>query len=211
MDWNKVTNQLKERKPQIIDSESYAKFAVLLPLIKVENELHVLFEVRALELRRQPGEICFPGGKVDKTDKNEKAAAIRETMEELGITEQEIQDVTPLDYVVSPFGTIIYPYFGTITTELDNLKPNDAEVGELFTTPLSYLQKVEPDIYSIKCKMEPEQNFPFHAIPGGANYEWQARNMEEHFYYYGDKVIWGLTARILHHFLQLLRKFERND
>jgi len=204
MDVNEILQLFKERTPRILGSETFSEYAILLPLIEVNGQTHVLFEVRSLNMRRQPGEICFPGGRIDRNDSDEKAAAIRETSEELGIHTDTITDVYPLDYIVSPFGTIIYPYVGKINVSIKELKPNQAEVEEIFTTPLTYLQEREPDLYNIKFKMEPEESFPFKQIPGGENYNWQARNMKEHFYYYEDKVIWGLTARVLHHFVKLL-------
>ncbi|MGM0854252.1 MAG: NUDIX hydrolase [Bacillota bacterium] len=204
MDVNEILKLFKERTPGVLGSETFSEYAILLPLIEVNGQTHVLFEVRSLNMRRQPGEICFPGGRIDRSDSDEKAAAIRETSEELGIHTDTISDVYPLDYIVSPFGTIIYPYVGKINVSLKELKPNQAEVEEIFTTPLTYLQEREPDLYNIKFKMEPEESFPFKQIPGGENYNWQARTMKEHFYYYEDKVIWGLTARVLHHFVKLL-------
>ncbi|TYS91746.1 CoA pyrophosphatase [Rossellomorea aquimaris] len=204
MDVNEILQLFKDRTPKVLGSETFSEYAILLPLIEVNGQTHVLFEVRSLNMRRQPGEICFPGGRIDRSDSDEKAAAIRETSEELGIHTDTITDVYPLDYIVSPFGTIIYPYVGKINVSLKELKPNQAEVDEIFTTPLTYLQEREPDLYNIKFKMEPEESFPFKQIPGGENYNWQARNMKEHFYYYEDKVIWGLTARVLHHFVKLL-------
>ncbi|MGM0839673.1 MAG: NUDIX hydrolase [Bacillota bacterium] len=204
MDVNEILQLFKERTPRILGSETFSEYAILLPLIEVNGQTHVLFEVRSLNMRRQPGEICFPGGRIDRSDSDEKAAAIRETSEELGIHTGTITDVYPLDYIVSPFGTIIYPYVGKINVSIKELKPNQAEVEEIFTTPLTYLQEREPDLYNIKFKMEPEESFPFKQIPGGENYNWQARNMKEHFYYYEDKVIWGLTARVLHHFVKLI-------
>jgi coenzyme A diphosphatase NUDT7 len=205
MDTEKLKSFLQNRKPGILGSESYSNYAVLLPIIEKNNELHVLFEVRSLLLRRQPGEICFPGGRVDASDKDEKYTAIRETFEELGIPKEDIHDVFPLDYMVSPFGTIIYPFVGFIQNP-EQITPNPDEVAEIFSVPLTYLQETNPEIYQINFKLEPEEEFPYHHIKGGEKYKWQARQMEEHFYYYGDKVIWGLTARILSHFLELVQK-----
>ena len=204
MDINELLNRFKDRTPKVLGSETFSEYAILLPLIEVNGEVHVLFEVRSFHMRRQPGEICFPGGRIDRSDSDEMAAALRETSEELGIDVNTISEVYPLDYMVSPFGTIIYPYVGKLNGSLEDLKPNSAEVEEIFTTPLSFLREREPDLYTIKFKMEPEKGFPFKQIPGGENYQWQARNMKEHFYYYEDKVIWGLTARVLHHFVKLL-------
>lgn len=205
MDKQKLREIFQKREPGILGSEQFSNYAVLLPIIEKENKLHILFEVRSHELRRQPGEICFPGGRIDPTDKNQKQTAIRETMEELGIGESEILDVSPLDFMVNPFGTIIYPFVGFLNDSTP-LNPNPAEVAEVFAVPLSYLQESGPQTYQINFKLEPEENFPFHQIIGGEKYNWQTRRMEEHFYYFEDKVIWGLTARILTHFLDVINK-----
>ncbi|BCB04336.1 NUDIX hydrolase [Bacillus sp. KH172YL63] len=204
MDLNELLRPLQDRSPKVLGSEAFSEYAILLPLIQVKDEVHVLFEVRSLNMRRQPGEICFPGGRLDPGDADERAAAVRETSEELGIDRSTISDLHPLDYIVSPFGTIIYPFVGTLHTRLEALLPNEEEVEEIFTVPLAFFKEREPDLYNIQFKMEPEESFPYNHIPGGENYNWQARNMKEHFFYYGDKVIWGLTARVLHHFVKLI-------
>ncbi|MBD8067415.1 NUDIX hydrolase [Bacillus sp. PS06] len=199
-----VVSALKNHEPTILGSDNFSKYAILLPLLEVNGETHVLFEVRSKHLRRQPGEICFPGGKVDKKDKTIEYAALRETSEELGVSIECIEQVSPLDYIVSPFGMMVYPYIGVITTP-KNILPNPSEVEEVFTVPLSFLLQTEPKIYNIHARIEPEENFPYHLIPGGENYEWRLRSTNEYFYFFEDKVIWGLTARILQHFLEQVK------
>jgi peroxisomal coenzyme A diphosphatase NUDT7 len=203
LDFEKLFDKLEKRTPIILGSQKYGKFSVLLPLVKKNNEYHILFEVRSHELRRQPGEICFPGGRIDESDIDEKHAAIRETTEELGIDAGNIKNVLPLDYMVTPFGSIIYPYVGVISTP-EQIIPNPSEVAEIFTVPISYFQKEKPKIYEINYKFEPEKDFPFELIIGGEDYKWQVQKRAEHFYIYGDKVIWGMTARILSHFIEMI-------
>ena len=53
---------------------------------------------------------------------------------------------------------------------------------------------------------EPEEDFPFDLIAGGVNYSWQKKQMDEFFYLYENRVIWGLTAKILAHFIAVLRE-----
>lgn len=203
MDIDKLLGKIENRHPSILGQQKTSKYAVLLPLIEKEGEVHVLFEVRSNQLRRQPGEICFPGGRIDSTDQDDKFTAIRETMEELGLEESDIQYVSPLDYFVSPFHNIIYPHVGIIRNP-QHINPNQAEVGDVFTVPLSFFKSNPPEVYKIKFKVEPEENFPYCDIVGGEKYKWQVRGMDECFYYYEDRVIWGLTAGILKHFLELL-------
>lgn len=204
MDVKEMLLKQKNRTPSILGSHEFSKYAVLLPLIEKEDGLHVLFEVRAFHLRRQPGEICFPGGKVDTTDVSVEDTAIRETSEELGIKKSSIADVFPLDFLVTPFGTIIYPFAGVIH-DAKNIVPSADEVAEIFTVPLEYLRTVKPEIFKVHHAVQPEADFPYDLIIGGENYNWQKRQVDEYFYRYEGKVIWGLTARILTHFLGLVK------
>lgn len=198
-----IITKLTKHTPTILGSEQFIKYAILLPLIRKEDGIHILFEVRSLELRRQPGEICFPGGKIDPNDKSEKSAAIRETIEELGLEKAHISRVFPLDYLVNPFRMVLYPFAGFIE-EPERIQPNPSEVGEIFTIPLSYFIHTKPKIYQVTLRPEPEENFPFDLVAGGQNYQWQTRKMDEYFYLYENRVIWGLTARILANFIYLL-------
>ncbi|NKE04391.1 MULTISPECIES: NUDIX hydrolase [Mesobacillus] len=209
MNINQITKTLLGRTPAILGNEQFIKFAVLLPLVEVNNEIHILFEVRSLTMRRQPGEVCFPGGRIEIGEEPQKAA-VRETSEELGINESEIVDVFPLDYMVSAFGTIIYPFAGRIS-DPSKIIPNEAEVGEVFTVPLSFFKKNQPDSYKINFQVEPEDGFPFDLIIGGENYNWQTRKMDEYFYRANEKVIWGLTARVLTHFIELMENHHSKE
>jgi peroxisomal coenzyme A diphosphatase NUDT7 len=205
MELETILAKLKSHKASILGSEGFSKYAVMVPLIQKMDGIHVLFEVRSLELRRQPGEICFPGGRIDAQDSDEKSAAIRETVEELGISKESISGIFPLDFMISPFGMMIYPFTGYIKNP-ENIRPNPAEVGEIFTVPLSYFLTNDPEIYMVNFKVEPEENFPFDLIVGGENYNWRTRALNEYFYTYEEKAIWGLTAKILSHFIEILRK-----
>ena len=202
---DKILASLTSRRPSILGLEEFRKYAVLVPLVENDDGLHVLFEVRSNQLRRQPGEICFPGGKMDKQDKTNQYTAIRETTEELGIVSTQIKDVYPLDYLVTAFSMVVYPHVGFIE-DYQTIKPNPDEVDEVFTVPLSFFLDNGPVIHRVHLHIEPEKNFPFELIIGGENYEWGRGVLDEYFYQYEDKVIWGLTARILAHFIETISK-----
>lgn len=204
MDPEKILEKIKAHDPAVLGSKDFSKYAILLPLLEREGEIHLVFEVRAHTLRRQPGEICFPGGRIDAGDESPQAAALLETREELGIRSDEMSAVFPLDYMVSPFGMIIYAFAGFINAEAE-FKPNPAEVDTLFSVPLSFFLETAPEIYQVNFDIQPEENFPYDLIVGGQDYSWRPRQMEEYFYLYEDKVIWGLTARILSHFMEIIR------
>ncbi|NLN49979.1 MAG: NUDIX domain-containing protein, partial [Clostridiales bacterium] len=74
--------KLKDRKPDISDKNYYVTSSILIPLVKNGNDISILFEVRSNSLKKQPNEICFPGGRIEN-DESELSAAIRETSEEL--------------------------------------------------------------------------------------------------------------------------------
>lgn len=195
---------MENRTPGVLGNKDFLKSAVLLPLIEKGGETHILFEVRSHDLRSQPGEICFPGGRIDDEDQTEAEAAVRETMEELGIEKADISNVYALDYIVSPFGMMIYSFAGVINPMV-TFSPNPPEVDHIFTVPLSFFLEKEPKVYRINFDIQPEENFPYDLIAGGENYNWHTRQVDEYFYIYEDKVIWGLTAKILSHFIEIIR------
>ncbi|MED1201628.1 NUDIX hydrolase [Heyndrickxia acidicola] len=205
MDINQQMKKLSKRKPDILGIEDFSKFGILIPLINKNGEDHVLFEVRSSHLRRQPGEICFPGGRIEETDPTPIDAAIRETSEELGILSQDITNVIPLDHMLSAFGSrLIYPCAGMIKKTAE-IQPNPEEVEEVFTIPVEKLMEMTPKVYKIGFQIKPEENFPFHLINGGKEYNWQIRQVDELFYQWENRVIWGLTASLLKHFLDLVK------
>lgn len=204
-----IQNQIKNRQAQILDYEQFKKSAVLVPLIKLDDVWHVVFEVRSEHLRRQPGDICFPGGRIDPDDASPKEAAIRETSEELGIEKESIAVWGPLDYLVTPFKLVIYPFLGELRVNQESIKPNKAEVKEVFYVPLPFLLETTPEYYELKLYSEPQAGFPIHLIPRQENYRWRSGTVPEYFYFYEKYVIWGMTARILHHFLGFFKKQQQ--
>ncbi|MBN8209190.1 CoA pyrophosphatase [Bacillus sp. NTK071] len=200
-----INSKIHGRNAEVLGNERFFKFAVLLPLIEKNDELHVLFEVRAHTLRRQPGEVCFPGGKVDRQDISPMDAAIRETCEELGVMEKEVNIMGELDFLVTSFQSIVYPFAGVIKAGT-KLSSNPDEVEEVFTVPLSHFINNPPERHDIRVHVKPDDSFPFHLIPNGEEYNWSSSAMPEFFYYYKDYVIWGMTARILYHFIHLTQR-----
>lgn len=63
MDIEIIKNKLKDRKVNISGHKTMKKYSLLIPLININNELNIIFEVRAKTLKTQPGDVCFPGGK----------------------------------------------------------------------------------------------------------------------------------------------------
>ncbi|GAX90358.1 NUDIX hydrolase [Effusibacillus lacus] len=200
---------LKDRNASIMGSENMHRFSVLLPLVERDGEVSVLFEERAHHLNRQPGEICFPGGRIDPEDSNELAAAIRETCEELGLEPDQIQPLGSLDYMVTPF-LIVHPFVGWIA-DYRKIRPNPDEVSSVFCVPLEVLRNSKPEVHTVDLKVMPPDDFPFQLIQGGRNYKWRSGKIPQFFYFHGDRIIWGMTARILHHFLEVIKNEDEKS
>jgi len=201
---NKRIEGLRGRKADILEHERASKSAILLPLVDYQGETCILFEKRSPHLKQQPGEICFPGGGIEASDQGTAKAAIRETCEELGIKIEDIDMIAPLDIMVTPFNTIIYPYVAYIK-DCARVIPNQDEVEEVFYVPVSFLLKNKPIFKKMSLKMDAPEDYPFELIPQGKDYPFRQASYPQHFYLWKDRVIWGLTARILNHFLNLLK------
>jgi len=196
-------DNLKNRKPGILDQENSFISAVLVPLVNYQGQQCVLFEKRASDMNKQPGEICFPGGSVETSDENEAAAAVRETCEELGLSADAITLIAALDILVLPFNLIIYPYLCTIG-DCSNIAPNPDEVDSLIYVPLQDLQSMTPIQTKIKLSPVMPEDYPYELIPNGKNYAWKPAYYPQYFYIWQGEAIWGITARILNHVLRLI-------
>jgi len=202
MNIDDIRNLLKDCEIKPIDVKQF--YAVLLPLINIDGEAHILYEVRAMHLKSQPGEVCFPGGRIE-ADETPKEAAVRETCEELNLQPEDIDIHGPLDYLVKTGGYVMYPYFGGIKTYLHDIEFNKGEVEEVFTIPISYLVDYMPDEHMISYRVHTEADFPYEKINGGVGYKWRSIGYSMPFYEYDGKVIWGMTARVTRNFIERLK------
>jgi len=199
----KIKN-LHRREAKILDHRRHFKAGVILPLIKQDDDFLVLFEKRSMNLSNQPGEICFPGGRCEPEDGGARNTAIRETCEELGMVHDDIELLADLDIMVSPFGILIIPFLAMLHNA-ESIKPNPDEVEKVFCVPLSYLMEHEPLRHQMSLSVTFPDNFPLDLIPQGKNYPFRQGILPQYFYIWEGEVIWGLTARILHHFIEMIK------
>lgn len=205
MNLDELKHKMQAKKSLFIGEDTAFRSAVLIPLVEADGEWHVLFEVRSFTMRKQPGDISFPGGRIDLTDASPMAAALRETQEELGIDPSTVKMLGELSpYIASP-SFVVYPFVASIDYKEIIRSYNKDEVEEVFTIPVKWLLEHEPYMHLVSVQPSPPSNFPFEKIMNGDQYQWRAHSMEEWFYEYGNYTVWGLTARILKHFISLMK------
>lgn len=201
-----MIDELKEKfknfKPYINGEEKMKKASVLIPIVKKDNSYYILFEVRSKNLKNQPNEISFPGGKIEPNETPYKAA-IRETCEELGTCKDNIEIISSLDLFITPAKYIIHPYLGYIR-DLNCLDINEDEVDHVFIVPIKHFLENPPSIYNNTIKIVPSDDFPYDIIPNKREYKFETGVYPTLFYKYEDYIIWGITARILYNFLGFL-------
>lgn len=201
-DVNRMRAHWSGRRPRLIASDGVKESAVVLPLLECEGGLCVLFEVRAGELRSQPGEICFPGGAMELSE-TPGQAAVRETAEELLVKEEQVELAAQLDILHTPANLTVYPFLAFLKEYEGTC--SRAEVERVFTVPLSWFLEHEPEAYDTKVVTVPGEDFPYELIPDGRQYHWRQGRYKVLFYRYENAVIWGMTAKIMHSFIELYR------
>lgn len=156
--------------------------AVLVVLRDYQGELQLLLTKRSSELRHHPGQISFPGGKIEAHEQSHQAA-LRETFEETGITPEQLDLIGQLPGYATGTGFFIQPWVALLSCEVE-LKLQAAEVESAFWLPLSFVMDSR-NTYSDYFAMHGQSHL-IHFIP------------------YGPHLIWGATAAILYSLKQQL-------
>lgn len=153
--------------------------AVLIGLVKRPDALSILYTERSPELRSHSGQVAFPGGKIDPTDADAAAAALREANEEVDLERRDAHVLgflpryfTGSNYLITPVVALVEPS--------RPFTPNPGEVRSVFEVPLEYLMK--------------EESYGTFRI---------TRNGKEHTTWqipHGGLVIWGITANLTRRF-----------
>lgn len=182
-----------------------SRFSVLVPVIDINGEAHILYELRSSHIDRQPGEVCFPGGEIEPGE-TPCHAALRETREEIGIPEEQIRILAELDTFHPPTNIVIYPFLGELCADsLKHLRLNADEVAECFPVPVSFLLQ-EPYIYRYSMQPELGEDFRYDKIGRSEErYNWRPMKHQIISWEYDGKYIWGLTALITRWTLEILQ------
>lgn len=146
--------------------------AVLMPFVD-QPEPELILTVRSNAMPTHAGEVAFPGGKRDPSDRDLLHTALRESHEEVGLNGDQVEVVGRLSPLPSRFGMKVTPFVGLVPAGIE-LIPEPGEIQTIFQVPLRFFLEEEP-----------------HLSPPR---EVHGRRMRMPSYYYEDKRIWGLTA-----------------
>jgi len=113
---------------------------VLIPLIERDQGLSVLLTERAADLKHHAGQISFPGGRMEHSDADIRATALRETREEVGIEAHQVEVAGHLDPAPTVTGYAVTPVVGLVDAKI-SLSLDRKEVAEAFEVPLSFLME----------------------------------------------------------------------
>lgn len=204
MDLQRLKDNLEGRTPGLMDCRRF--FAVLVPLVKRGEEWYLLYEVRARTMKSQPGEVCFPGGKMEPGE-NAEQCALRETWEELSVPEDRVQILGRLDFIAHRANFLMQPVLAVVEEQaLEDMRLNPAEVDETFLVPMSYLMDHPPQEFEYPLVPSPGEDFPYELMGISPKYPWRPGRENVPVYLWEGHPIWGLTARITRHLVKILKE-----
>lgn len=150
--------------------------AVLAPIVKRPEGWTMIFTQRAEETPAHPGQVSFPGGRVQASDANAVDTALRETCEEIGLDRHLIEPLGAWDLYETVTGYCVTPVVGLVEPGF-TLTLDPREVASVFEAPLSFL--FDPANHERRETMWKGQMRTYYAMP------------------YGDRFIWGATAAMI--------------
>ena len=172
-------------EPAFVHRDRWIPAAVLVPLVDRKDGLSLMLTQRAAHMHDHPGQISFPGGRVDLPDSTRIETALREMEEEVGIDRQHVSVLGTLPEYRTGSGYRVTPVVSIVTPPFD-LHANPDEVAEVFEVPFPFF--MDGTNYQMRTAEFPNGagKRSFYTIP------------------YENRVVWGATAgmlRNLYHFL----------
>ncbi len=165
-----------EPPAELTNKRGPTRAAVLIPVVNREEGATILLTQRTDHLDSHPGQVAFPGGKIEKDDKSPLDAALRETREEVGLASGHVDALGYLPPYQTTSGFRIVPVVSVVQPPFD-LTRDENEVADIFEVPLSFL--MNPDNHTKESRMWENRRQYFFVMP------------------YQTRYIWGVTAGII--------------
>jgi 8-oxo-dGTP pyrophosphatase MutT (NUDIX family) len=175
-------HQLAKDMAAILADKSFRPAAVLMPVVAHEKPAFLLTQ-RAEKLTTHSGQVAFPGGRIDPGDRDPADAAMREAMEEIGLSREFITPLGYLDPYLSGTGFRIVPTVALVRPGF-TLKINPDEVVDAFEVPFDFL--MSPDNHQRHSR------------------EWKGILRSYYAMSYGERYIWGATAGMIRNLYERL-------
>lgn len=177
-DFEQWPAELRQRMPRRVKAAG-----VLVPVLDRRDGLSVLLTRRAAHLRYHPGQVSFPGGRMEPVDADAAAAALREAHEEVGITPADVEVAGYLEPLLTVTGYAVTPVVGLVRPDVQ-LVIDAGEVQHAFEVPLAFLLDA--------------------ANAREGTREVAGRQLPVIEYRYAGERIWGVTASIVMSLRRLL-------
>ena len=165
--------------------------AVMILLYPEQQEWHTCFIKRSNHNPndRHGGQISFPGGKVETTDRNFEHTALREVEEEIGVMANSIEVLSPLTSLyVFASNFMVYPFVGLLESAPSFiLQPS--EVEDIIPSQVKTL--FAPEIRQITDL--PVRGMTLKDVP---------------YFDLNGQILWGATSMILSEFLEAVRDLD---
>lgn len=170
---------------QLSEGRKLREAAVLVAVQCVDDDARLILTKRASGMKHHPGQIAFPGGKVDEGDADHIDAALREAEEEVALPRDQVRIIGTAAQHETVTSFRVRPVLAEITRTFTP-KAEPGEVAEVFSVPLAHV--LDPANYLVQSRYWQRHRRYYHTVP------------------YGPYYIWGATARILRAMADLVAK-----
>lgn len=203
MDFAELKNLMESKNPELLEIRKHS--AVLIPFVESNGKLCLLFEQRSGNIS-QPGEVCFPGGRMEQGE-TAVETALRETWEEMAIPAEDIESCGEYGSLVLYANRAIHTVWAFLKPEaLEHIVPSEGEVGDWFTVPVDWLLENDPYIYEYRVVPEIGEDFPYDMVDAPDKYNWSTGKCTVPIWHYEKYCLWGITARIVVNLLEYIKK-----
>lgn len=166
--------------------------AILIPILELSDGLHILYIRRtSIDGDIHSGQVAFPGGGAEKSDRNPEMTALRETVEEIGVDPKHITLLGKLGTLKTISNFSITPIVARLDWPIAVI-PSPSEVSRIFTIPLTWL--ANPANRYIKVRALPDPYPSLNVI---------------YFLPYDGETLWGASAKITVRLLEVLGLAEK--